>query len=49
MAIDAHIDPEVTSQANITEVIQSQQPPLEDVPKPPTNDATHFLPIDPSA
>ena len=48
MAIDAHIDPEVTSQANITEVIQSQQPPLEDVPKLPTDDATHFPPIDPS-
>ena len=47
-AIDAHVDPEVTSQGNIAEVVQSQQLAPKDVLKPPAGDATHFPPTDPS-
>ena len=46
-AINAHIDPEVTSHPNIAEDIHSQQPPIEDVLEQQADDATQLSPINP--
>ena len=47
-AIDAHVDLEATSNLNIIEDAQVQQPPIEDVPSQQANEATHCSHNDPS-
>ena len=47
-AIDSHVDLEATSNLNIAEDAQVQQPPTKDVPGQQANEATHLSFIDPS-